>query len=142
MADNPLSLVVPTVALVLSFSFAGLFLWIVSRGQMREQEMRHQQRLAALEKGIVLPEPPTATAPPGTPGAPANALKMGIFWLCLGLGLIVTVQIVAPGSAHWGWGILVGALGCSDLCYWFAHGKAQWQEAQRRVQEKHDSPAD
>jgi hypothetical protein len=139
--DDPLSLVIPILAIVLSFGFAGLFLWIVSRGQLREQEMRHQQRMAALEKGIVLPEPPAETAPAGTPVAPANALKMGIFWVCVGLGLILTVRIVAPGSAHWAWGILVAALGCSDLFYWFAHGRAEWQAAQRRARGTHDGSA-
>lgn len=140
MADSPLSLIIPVVAIVLSFGFAGLFLWIVSRGQLREQEMRHQQRMAALEKGIVLPEPaPDAAPAAGTPAAPANALKMGIFWVCLGLGLIVTVRIVSPGSGHWAWGILIAAIGCSDLFYWFAHGRAEWLATRRRARETRDS---
>ncbi len=130
--------VIIVVVSILCATFGGSYVWyIVTKKEMRERELLHAERLAALEKGLTLPGP--------TPAAPSDAsapLKMGIFWLSLGVGLIVALLIAAPGSTRWAWGLIVVAMGVSDLAFWLLRGRAECLEAERARQEppaSHDS---
>jgi hypothetical protein len=127
---------IAVVAVVGAFSYFGVIMFMGIRAQIRARELLHAERQAALEKGLPLPEePPAPTTPAGSSAKkpPAHALKMGIFWLFLGLGIILSLRIADPGSGRWAWGIIVVAVGLADLVYWFVRGKAEDDAAKREV---------
>src|SRR5512139_2159195 len=73
------------------------YLYFRNVERQRRLEIVHQERLAAMEKGIPLPElpldPPRFPRPPD-PRAP---LLHGIVWLCLGTGAMLALRLLVPG---------------------------------------------
>jgi hypothetical protein len=129
--------IIAIVAIVSVFSVFGLTWFMGIRAQIRARELLHAERQAAIEKGLPPPEEPQEPPDTGAPSAasakkaPAHALKMGIFWLFLGLGIILSMRIADPGGTRWAWGIIVVAIGLADLVYWFVRGKAEADAARR-----------
>jgi hypothetical protein len=123
--------VVSVVSIVGAFSIAGFFWWTVTRAQVRARELLHAERQAAIEKGLPPPEGP---APPGGKEPPTHALGAGLLWSFLGLGFMLAMRVVYPGSTCWGWGIILVALGLAYLVgYWLTRGKADADEAGRHA---------
>ena len=96
--------------------------------------------VAAIEKGIALPEEPgkageTGPKPPAEPVGKeprSDALGKGLFWLFLGVGFSLAMRVVYPESTRWGWGILLAALGLAYLVgLWLTRGKAEKEAAGR-----------
>ena len=124
--------IVPVVSIIGGLSLAGLFWFMVIRAQVRARELLHAERQAAIAKGLPPPEEPPNGATKETTGkAPAHTLKMGIFWLFLGLGIILAMRIADPASPRWAWGIIVVAIGLADLVYWLVRGRAEENAARR-----------
>ena len=92
------------------------------RGErQRRLEIVHQERLAAMEKGIPLPElaldPPQVPKPPD-PRAP---LLHGIVWLAFGGGAMLALRLFAPwhdGRALWPLPIPLALLGVGLILYY------------------------
>ncbi len=122
---------------ILCATFGGGYTWyVVTKAQTRARELLSAERLAAIERGLPPPEEPASA---GGKKSRSQTLAMGIWWLSLGLGLIVAVLIAVPGRATWAWGLIVVAMGVSDLVYWFVRGKAEAEETQRAEQETRDA---
>ena len=72
------------------------YLYFRHIGRQARLDIVHQERLAAMEKGIPLPEfpldPPKVRRPPD-PRAP---LLHGIVWAALGGGAMLTLRLIAP----------------------------------------------
>lgn len=114
--------IIPIVSIVGGLSLGGFFWWTVTRAQIRARELLHAERQAAIEKGLPPPDEPCESPPVGggekasPPAKPAtNALGTGIFWLFLGLGVIIAMRIVYPEGTNWGWGVIPVALGLAYL---------------------------
>ncbi len=69
---------------LLVLSAAGIIIWSLNI-RYRRQELKHKERMAALEKGAELPAEP-AEKPP-VPWSPRVYLLRGLIWLFTGLGL-------------------------------------------------------
>jgi hypothetical protein len=123
MGDN----LVTVVSVVGAFTLGGFFWWTLVRAQVRARELLHVERKAAIEKGLPPPPDDEAAGESSTPPVrdPDNELKMGLFWLFLGTSVILAVRIAQPASAHWAWGIILVAIGVSDLVYWLLRGRAR-----------------
>ena len=87
----------------------------------RRLEILHQERLAAMDKGIPLPElpldPPTDSKPPD-PRAP---LLHGIVWLAFGIGGMVMLLLIGPsptGTAMWPLPLPLAFLGAGLILYY------------------------
>jgi hypothetical protein len=113
--------IITLVAVVGAFILGGFFWWMMVRAGLRERELLHAERLAAIEKGLPPPDEPAPPQPAGgvAPGSPAraasNPLGTGLFWLFIGLGMIVALRIVYPASTSWGWGVIPVGLGLAYL---------------------------
>jgi hypothetical protein len=72
------------------------YLYLRHAERQRRLEVVHQERLAAMEKGIPLPElpldPPRVRRPPD-PRAP---LMHGIVWSALGGGAMLALRLIGP----------------------------------------------
>jgi hypothetical protein len=69
---------------IMVLSGAGIIIWSLNV-RYRRQELRHKERMAAIEKGAELPAEP-AERPPA-PWSPRVYLLRGLIWLFTGLGL-------------------------------------------------------
>jgi uncharacterized membrane protein len=74
------------VITMMVLSAAAIIIWsLVLR--YKRQQLRHQERMAALEKGAELPAEPVEKAP--APWSPRIYLLRGLVWLFTGIGLAV-----------------------------------------------------
>ena len=86
--------------------------------RLRRLEIVHQERLAAMEKGIPLPElpldPPRVPKPPD-PRAP---LIHGIVWLALGGGAMLALRLWPGGPRAWPLPLPIVLLGIGLMLYY------------------------
>ena len=86
--------------------------------RQRRLEIVHQERLAAMEKGIPLPElpldPPKVPAPPD-PRAP---LIHGIVWLALGFGAMLALRLIPNAPVLWPLPLPMAFLGIGLILYY------------------------
>jgi len=109
--------------IVLAIAF-GLVAWLYLRSRERQKRMDavHQERLAAMDKGIPLPELPFD--PPKLPPAPPNPraiLLHGIVWTAFGFGGIATLLVtghVNGGPAWWPLPLPLAFLGIGLILYY------------------------
>src|SRR3954465_11493692 len=88
------------IATALAAAFPGYF-YFKHPGRRRRLEVLHQERMAAMDKGIPLPELPLDTATVGKPPDPRAYLIHGIVWTTLAVGAMITLGLVGAraGSA-------------------------------------------
>lgn len=88
---------------------AAIAAWLMQRAYLEHQakqkrlELIHQERLAAMDKGIPLPELPVD--PPPAPAAPdPHALPiMSIMLIAISVGAMVVLYVNLPAPAHAFW---------------------------------------
>jgi hypothetical protein len=81
----------------------------------KKQVMRNQERMAAIEKGIPLPDLARGDEPSGRH---SNSLYHGIKLLFIGLGLALALYVTVSMKVAI-WGAFVAIIGLGHLCYWF-----------------------
>jgi len=69
---------------IMVLSAAAIIIWALNV-RYRRQELRHKERMAALEKGAELPAEPVERPP--APWSPRVYLLRGLIWLFTGIGL-------------------------------------------------------
>ncbi len=76
------------------------YLYLRHLGRLRRLEIVHQERLAAMDKGIPLPELPMDSATVPRPPDPRAPLLHGIVWTALGTGGAAALLVVGtqPGA--------------------------------------------
>lgn len=67
----------------------------------RRLEVLHQERLAAMDKGIPLPELPLDPEKLKKPSDPREPLIQGIAWFALGGGAMLALALVGPSPFGW-----------------------------------------
>ena len=129
------NLIIPALGLLIpiitvTVSLGALIVWIVVAHRRRKHEIdcRHQERMAAIEKGLELPPdpvPPPAQMPPRS-----RYLLRGLIWF--GIGLAITF-----GGRDWlqgpmgGAGWIAVAIGAAYLIFYLVEGRRA--EPQNRV---------
>ena len=97
--------------------------YIQTRAAIAYQEAISRERVAAIEKGVSLPEPKPNPPPP--PVRANHPLKATFATLAVGIALLIGL---APN--HRVWGTVVTALGIAGVCHWLVAGKSDWQRQQ------------
>ena len=109
------------VAITTVFGAAVLIVALVMWVEYRKNAMRNQERLAAIEKGIPLPDLADAGDPLGR-SQHRHPLRHGIRLLFIGAGLAGALYVsVGPTAAVWGG--FVAMIGLGDLVYWGLVGR-------------------
>jgi hypothetical protein len=89
-----------------------LFTYLQYRLKRRRTEMIHQERMAAMERGIPLPEFPNFDLGPSPflltrlaakPGSPQSSLLTGIIFLCASVGGMIVLFYLLPLDRHLYW---------------------------------------
>ena len=89
--------------------------------RQRRLEIVHQERLAAMEKGIPLPEFPLDPRKVPTPPDPRAVLIHGIAWTALGGGGMLALRLIAAqldGQAVWPLPLPLAFLGIGLILYY------------------------
>jgi hypothetical protein len=115
-----LGLLIPIISVTVSLG--ALIVWIVlwSRRRKHEIDCRHQERMAAIEKGLELPPDPVPQPEQMPPRS--RYLLRGLIWL--GVGLAITF-----GGRDWlrgpmgGAGWIAVAVGAAYLIFYFVEGR-------------------
>ena len=79
------------------------YFYFKHKTKQRRLELVHQERLAAMDKGIPLPELPIDPSP--APSATEQAVLMihGIIWTALSLGAMIVLYFVLSEARHTFW---------------------------------------
>jgi hypothetical protein len=94
---------------------------------VRELELRHRERMAAIEKGLDLPpETPLSQSSdsvdrPSSPRAGSRYLLRGLVWL--GVGLAVALVEAEPANRLHSFGWIAAAVGAAYLIYYFVDAR-------------------
>jgi hypothetical protein len=72
------------------------YMYIKHLERRRRLDIVHQERLAAMEKGIPLPELPLDPPRLPTPPDPRAPLLHGIVWSALGCGGMLALRLIGP----------------------------------------------
>ena len=115
-APELLALLIPILSVILSLG--ALIVWIVVwyRRRVHEVDCLHQERMAAIEKGLELPPVPL----PQPPRAPPRSryLLRGLIWLAIGIPVTFGGREWL-GAALGGAGWIAVAVGCAYLVFYF-----------------------
>lgn len=109
--------------------------YIQTRAAIAQMEATSRERVAAIEKGIPLPE--RETEPPTPPQRAGHPLKPTLATLAVGVALVLGL---APD--HRVWGMVVTAWGIASLCHWLVAGRHDWQRQQVIEEEMHRAYVD
>jgi len=121
-----LPFLVPIVAIVMGIGIGMLAIYLNYKKRKEMFTMYHQERMAAIEKGIELAPLPEAffTEEASGPPAPRRRLLVGLVWLFLGLGF--AGALVGAGESHIAWfGLIPIGIGVANLIYWFLAGRQE-----------------
>ena len=123
-----LALFIPIIAIIMGIGIAMLAIFLQYRKRKETFALYHQERMAALEKGVELPPLPdylvTDDARPLRPYHPRRYLLKGLIWLFVGIGLGVALWACADWEPALFSLILIG-VGLAYLIYYFVEGKKE-----------------
>jgi len=104
--------------------------YIQTRAQIAQMEALSRERVAALEKGVPLPE--QDPEPPKPPERAGHPLKSTFAVVAVGIALWLGL---APD--HRVWGMVVTAFGAAGLAHWWVAGKAEWTRQRAMEDDMH-----
>jgi hypothetical protein len=118
MAIELLALFIPIITIVLGVAIA--IVWIVTshRQKVKRIDMRHKERMAAIEKGFELPPDPVEPEAVRKPGG----LRSGLAGLLVGVVLYLALRAVADDDVAL-FGLIPAAVGAASLVGWLVEGR-------------------
>jgi hypothetical protein len=79
------------------------YLYVTHRTKQKKLELIHQERMAAMEKGIPLPEFPLEPPPASHDPNPHVLPILGIVLLTLSVGTMIVLYLTVPAPSHSMW---------------------------------------
>lgn len=125
MNEDMIGVLIPIFAIVGGFGVAIVAIIVGYREKMKRSELRHRERITALEKGIELPPDPEPN-----PDGKRTSLKRGLTGLFLGIVLYFALRAVADGNVAI-FGLIPAALGVANLISWLVERKKNDSSAAR-----------
>jgi Domain of unknown function (DUF6249) len=131
-----IGLMIPIIAIVMGLGVAMLAIYLSYRKRKEIFTLYHQERMAAIEKGVELPPLPdallTEDGRPLRPYNPRRHLLKGLAWVFVGIGL--GLGLWATVGFDWAlFSLVLIGIGLAHLIYYFVEGK---KEAQVLEQER------
>jgi hypothetical protein len=114
-----LALFIPILGIILGVTIAVVAIIAAHRQKMQRNDMRHKERMAAIEKGLEIPPEPVELE--GN-GRKTSALRSGLIGLLLGIVLYFALGAVA-GSEVALFGLIPAAIGLANLVFYFIEGR-------------------
>jgi hypothetical protein len=126
MDIEQMALMIPILGIVLGVGIAVVAIVASHREKQKRVELRHRERLAAIEKGIELPLDPEPEAEPKR----SNALRSGLTGLFVGVVLYFALDEVA-GEEVALFGLIPAAVGLASLISFFVERRKANGDAPR-----------
>jgi len=126
MDVEQMALMIPILGIVLGVAIAIISIVSSHREKLKRTELRHRERLAAIEKGIELPLDPE----PEVDARKGSTLKSGLSGIFIGVVLYIALREVAdPDIALFG--LIPAAFGLASLISYFVEGRKNGSTATR-----------
>lgn len=110
MDEDLIALLIPIFGIVFGVGVAIVAIVVGHREKLKRAELRHRERITALEKGIELPPDPE----PDANGKRGGSLKRGLSGLFLGVVLYYALREVTDGQVAI-FGLIPAAIGLANL---------------------------
>ena len=112
------------VTLALAGGIVG-YRYVTQRGRQKRMEIIHQERMAAMEKGIPLPEFPLEPARDRRPPDPNVLPIMGTVFFSLSVGAMIMLYLIlpAPDRGDWVFPLPLAFLGVGLIAFHFLKGE-------------------
>jgi hypothetical protein len=118
---------IPIVAIVMGIGIGMLAIVLNHRKRREMFALYHQERMAAIDKGIELPPLPEAFfADDGRAPSPHRHLLKGLIWLFIGVGLLIALVAGHRGDSAL-FALVPAGIGLAYLIYYFAVGRKEAQ---------------
>jgi hypothetical protein len=128
-----LSLLIPIISVIMGIGIGMLAIYLSYRKRKELYQHYHQERMAALEKGVDCPPwPDRLVADEATPPSPRRHLLKGLVWLFIGLGGMVAVYVAIDHEQAL-FGLIPAGIGLAHLIYYFVEGKKEAEAAEQSV---------
>lgn len=114
MAVELLALFIPIIGIVLGVTIAIVSIITSHRQKVQRNDMRHKERLAAIEKGLEIPPDPVESEN----GKKTGGLRSGLIGLFVGIVLYFALNEVT-GSDVALFGLIPAAVGIANLLSYF-----------------------
>jgi hypothetical protein len=113
-----LSLFIPILGIIMGVLIAIAVIFAAHRQKMQRNDMRHKERMAALEKGLEIPPEPVES----DNGSKVSTLRTGLTGLLVGVVLYFALGAVA-GSEVALFGLIPAAIGLANLIFYFVEAR-------------------
>ena len=118
MAGELLALFIPLIGIVLGVTIAIVAIITGHRQKLQRNDMRHKERLAAIEKGLEIPPEPVEPQN----GKKSGTLRSGFIGLFVGIVLYFALREVADSDIAL-FGLIPAAVGIANLLAYFLEGR-------------------
>jgi hypothetical protein len=123
MSPDNIGVFIPIVAIIFGIGMGMLSVWTEHKRRSQLLDQSHRERMAALEKGLPMPELPTnllsrrAEEAHGDPGhAPLRAMRSGLTLLGIGIVLYFGLDRLTGGDVAL-FGLIPAVIGVANLVY-------------------------
>ena len=124
MSPAILGVLIPIIAIVLGVAVAIVYITAAHRQSMQRAELRHRERLAAIEKGLEVPV--DAVEPTPSPLRRPRFLLRGLVLTFVGIALTVALRN-AGGEEGSMFGLILSAAGLAYLIFYFVEGRHEYK---------------
>jgi hypothetical protein len=108
---------IPIIAIVSGIAVAIVGMLATHRQRLQRADLRHRERLAAIDKGLELPPDPPDVDPRA--GDDARFLRHGLVLLAVGVTVTAAMIQIPDKDLPWLFGFVPGAIGIAYLLYFF-----------------------
>ena len=122
MDIEQMALLIPILMIVLGLAVAVVAIVASHREKLKRVELRHRERIAAIEKGIELAPDPD----PESELKKSGSLKSGLSALLIGVVLYFALDRVADDDIAL-FGLIPAAFGIANLVSWFVESRRNSQ---------------
>jgi hypothetical protein len=117
MDEEIVALMIPIFGIVFGIGIAVVAISLGHREKVRRAELRHRERMAAIERGLEIPPDAEPEYRSRTTG-----LKSGISGLLIGIVLYFALERVADADVAM-FGLIPAAVGIANLAGWFVESR-------------------
>lgn len=131
METDRLALMIPIVSIIMGIGIGMLGMYLGFRKRKELLTCYHQERMAAIEKGIDCPPwPERLLSDEDAPPSPRRHLLKGLVWLFIGLAASVAVYATFDLS-HALFGLIPIGIGLAHLIYYAVEGRREAEAAEQ-----------
>ncbi len=125
MSPAIFGILIPLAGIIMGISAGMLGMYLSYRKRKEIFALYHQERMAAIEKGVDVPPLPESffsDSPQPASSSPRRSLLKGLIWFLIGVALIVALLGADERDVAL-FGLIPAGIGLAYLIYFFAEGR-------------------